>query len=71
MMKIEKIYAIGHIISFAFLVAFLYGSLLNPSKFCFTMTKYNEHYIEIPMLIFAVVFQFIALWRIKRKQQEK
>ena len=70
-MKIEKIYAIGHIISFAFLVVFLYSSLLNPSKFCFNMTKYNEYWIEIPLLIFVVVFQFIALWRIKREQQEK
>ena len=70
-MKEEDIYAIGHIISFAFLVMFLYGSLLKPSMFCFTMTKYNEHWIEIPMLIFAVVFQFIALWRIKREQQTK
>ena len=63
MMKIEKIYAAGHIISFAFLVVFLYGSLLNPSEFCFTMTKYSEHLIEIPMLIFACAFQLIALWQ--------
>jgi len=71
MVKEEDIYALGHIISFAFLVVFLYSSLLNPSKFCFNMTKYNEYWIEIPLLIFVVVFQFIALWRIKREQQEK
>ncbi len=62
---------LGIIISIAFLSVFLYGAVLNPSMFCFNMTEYNEHYIEIPMLIFAVVVQICILLIISKEERKK